>query len=60
MPISRCRFNANGQLFAYASCYDWHKGFEGHTTKGSQVFIHEVKEDEIKPKPKASTTTGRR
>uniref|UniRef100_A0A1B0FI12 mRNA export protein n=1 Tax=Glossina morsitans morsitans TaxID=37546 RepID=A0A1B0FI12_GLOMM len=26
--ITKCSFNANGQIFAYAVCYDWFKGCE--------------------------------
>lgn len=51
-PISCCAFDSRGQLFAYASSYDWHKGHEGNVqTKKNAIFLRPCFE-EMKPKPK--------
>eukprot|EP00537_Pseudo-nitzschia_pungens_P006642 CAMPEP_0172367118 /NCGR_PEP_ID=MMETSP1060-20121228/19327_1 /TAXON_ID=37318 /ORGANISM="Pseudo-nitzschia pungens, Strain cf. cingulata" /LENGTH=355 /DNA_ID=CAMNT_0013091243 /DNA_START=256 /DNA_END=1323 /DNA_ORIENTATION=- len=45
-------FNAQGNLFAYASSYDWSKG-SGFYAPGStpnEIHIHYTPDDEIKPK----------
>lgn len=58
-PITRtipcCGFNAQGNLFAYASSYDWSKGCM-HVQPGNEIFIHAVLEDEIKPKGKKTSS----
>jgi mRNA export factor len=52
-PISCASFNAHGNLFAYASSYDWSKGSAYHTPQTpDEIFVHYVVEDEIKPKNK--------
>ncbi|CAF3753528.1 unnamed protein product [Adineta steineri] len=51
-PVACCSFDARGQLFAYASSYDWHKGHEGNNqTKKNAIFLRQCFE-EMKPKPK--------
>jgi len=30
LPISCCHFNAEGNIFAYAVCYDWYQGSSGY------------------------------
>ena len=51
-PISSCAFESRGQLFAYASSYDWHKGHEGNSpTKKNAIFLRPCF-DEIKPRTK--------
>ncbi|VEU39927.1 unnamed protein product [Pseudo-nitzschia multistriata] len=50
--ISCAAFNAQGNLFAYASSYDWSKG-SGFYAPGStpnEIFIHYTPDEEIKPK----------
>jgi mRNA export factor len=44
-------FNAQGNLFAYASSYDWSKG-SAYYAPGTpnEIYIHYTTEDEIKPK----------
>ena len=60
-PIDRtipcAAFNKQGNLFAYASSYDWSKGCTYvPPSPGNDIFIHSVMEDEIRPKgSKAST-----
>ena len=46
-------FSEQGNLFAYASSYDWSKG-SMHLQPGNEIFIHVVVEDEIRPKNKKS------
>ncbi|KAG9510625.1 mRNA export factor, partial [Fragariocoptes setiger] len=54
--VTRCCFNARGEVFAYAIGYDWSKGYEHATpAKKNRIFLHECYED-LKPKAKASTT----
>lgn len=53
LPIPACAFNKDGDLFAYASSYDWSKGMEHAPPKGNEmIFVHCVKPDSVKPKPK--------
>ncbi|XP_060525408.1 protein Rae1 [Cylas formicarius] len=49
-PISRCAFNHNGQIFAYAVSYDWSKGHEFYNTqKKNYIFLRSCY-DELKPR----------
>lgn len=49
-PITKCCFNSNGQIFAYALGYDWSKGYEYHTpTKKTSIYLHPCFE-ELKPR----------
>jgi mRNA export factor len=48
-------FNAQGNLFAYASSYDWSKG-SMHVQQGNEIFIHYVQEEEIRPKAKKASS----
>ena len=51
-PITATKFNAKGDLFAYAIGYDWSKGFEHNQTSiPKKVYVHRVQEMDIKPKP---------
>jgi mRNA export factor len=44
-------FNAHGNLFAYASSYDWSKGSSFYAPgTPNEIYIHPTAEDEIKPK----------
>jgi mRNA export factor len=57
-------FNMQGNMFAYASSYDWSKG-STNVQQGNEIFIHYVLEDEILPKAKkvsssSSTSTFKR
>jgi mRNA export factor len=54
--ISCANFNVHGNLFAYASSYDWSKGSTFHTpSTPDEIFVHYVSEDECKPKNKKGT-----
>jgi len=37
--ITCCTFDSRGQLFAYASSYDWHKGHEGNNQQKKKYDI---------------------
>jgi mRNA export factor len=52
-PIPCAAFNAQGNLFAYASSYDWSMG-SSHYAPGTlnEIFVHYTTEDEIQPKGK--------
>eukprot|EP00934_Nitzschia_sp_Nitz4_P007258 Nitzschia sp. Nitz4//scaffold196_size54656//20931//22071//NITZ4_006638-RA/size54656-augustus-gene-0.35-mRNA-1//1//CDS//3329540423//7248//frame0 len=52
-PIPCAAFNAQGNLFAYASSYDWSKGHQ-YNTPGSpnEIWVHYTPDDEIRPKAK--------
>ncbi|CAF3522790.1 unnamed protein product [Rotaria sp. Silwood1] len=50
--ITCCAFDSRGQLFGYASSYDWHKGHEGNIqSKKNVIFLRQCFE-EMKPKQK--------
>ncbi|KAG8231511.1 hypothetical protein J437_LFUL011549 [Ladona fulva] len=52
-PITRCCFNSNGQIFAYAVSYDWSKGHEFYSQlKKNYIFLRSCFE-ELKPRSKA-------
>ena len=56
-PIQRsipcAAFNAQGNLFAYASSYDWSKGSSFHSPGDqNEIYIHYTPDTEIKPKNK--------
>ncbi|XP_050402940.1 mRNA export factor [Patella vulgata] len=52
-PITCCNFNAQGNIFAYASSYDWSKGHEGYDPQKMKphVFLRSCFE-ELKPSTK--------
>ena len=52
--ISCASFNAQGNLFAYGSSYDWSKG-SMNVQPGNEIYVHYVAEEEIRPKGKKST-----
>lgn len=59
-PITACKFNATGELFAYAVSYDWSKGHEGnHPSLPKSIMIHKVNESEVKPKAASNQRTRR-
>lgn len=51
-PITSCAFDSRGQLFAYASSYDWHRGHEGNNPAKKNVIYLRPCFEEMKPKPK--------
>jgi len=51
--ISCAEFNSPGNLFAYASSYDWSKGSSVYAPgTANEIYIHYTPDEEIKPKPK--------
>uniref|UniRef100_A0AAY5KQI3 Rae1 protein homolog n=1 Tax=Esox lucius TaxID=8010 RepID=A0AAY5KQI3_ESOLU len=51
-PITACCFNSNGNIFAYASSYDWSKGHEYYNPqKKNYIFLRNAAE-ELKPRNK--------
>lgn len=53
-PISATAFNQNGNIFAYAVSYDWHKGhqYANPPNTPNKIFLHAAKDDEVKRRPK--------
>ena|SRR3990167_4204630 len=50
-PITATKFSATGNVYAYATGYDWHRGSEGYEQhKQNHIYIHPVQESEIKNK----------
>lgn len=53
--ISSTDFNRNGMVFAYASSYDWSKGFTGHQPNSqNKIMLHPITGDECKPRKAAA------
>lgn len=51
-PVAACGFNHNGNIFAYASSYDWSKGHEFYNPqKKNYIFLRNAAE-ELKPRNK--------
>jgi len=60
-PVVAGKFNAPGDLYAYAVSYDWSKGHEGnHPSLPKALMIHRVQEAEVKPKQGGSNQRTRR
>jgi mRNA export factor len=53
--ISAAQFNTQGNMFAYASSYDWSKG-SMNLQPGNDIFIHPVVEEEVRPKGKSKSS----
>jgi len=51
-PIPSAAFNKRGDMFAYASSYDWSKGKE-QAQQVNEIFIHSVSDKDIKPRKKS-------
>lgn len=59
-PVTSGKFNAPGDMFAYAVSYDWSKGHEGNTPGlPKQIMLHKVQEAEVKPKQASNSRTRR-
>lgn len=53
--ISRASFNTQGNLFAYASSYDWSQGSSQYAPgTPNEIWLHYVLDEEVKPKGKKS------
>ncbi|RQX75458.1 mRNA export protein, partial [Toxoplasma gondii CAST] len=55
--VTDVKFNPTGNnLLAYAVSYDWSKGpDQQELNKGHQVYVHMVKDEDIRPRPKTTT-----
>jgi mRNA export factor len=53
--ISAAKFNAQGNMFAYASSYDWSQGYRNPQEPGNDIFVHNVLDEEVRPKNKKSS-----
>jgi mRNA export factor len=52
-PITSCRFNRDGSIFAYAFSYDWSKGYEFYKKdEKSFILLTSLKPEEVIPKKK--------
>ncbi|KAI9664440.1 MAG: RNA export factor gle2 [Bathelium mastoideum] len=50
--ISATTFNRNGNIFAYAVSYDWHKGYAHNNPQyPNKIMLHPITGDECKPRP---------
>ncbi|GFH05583.1 WD_REPEATS_REGION domain-containing protein [Haematococcus lacustris] len=61
-PIPCSSFNKDGSLYAYAVSYDWSRGYSDYQPQQMKntILLHQVKEDEVKAKPKAATSVAGR
>lgn len=50
--ISACKFNANGNIFAYAESYDWAQGVDGFKQQQNLLLLRQVPDEDIKSKKK--------
>lgn len=54
-PITATAFNRQGNIFAYAACYDWSQGYQKNLpTNKTQIMLHSVNQEEVKPRPKTT------
>ncbi|KAL4655258.1 mRNA export factor-like isoform X2 [Arapaima gigas] len=51
-PITACSFNSNGNIFAYASSYDWSKGHEFYNPQKKNHIFLRCASEELKPRNK--------
>eukprot|EP00919_Chromeraceae_sp_WS-2016_P081540 GHVR01192560.1.p1 GENE.GHVR01192560.1~~GHVR01192560.1.p1 ORF type:complete len:412 (-),score=85.46 GHVR01192560.1:124-1359(-) len=51
-PVVCCSFSSDGNIFAYASGYDWHKGHQSHNNCPNKLLIMRVTDDAVQPKQK--------
>jgi mRNA export factor len=52
-PITAAAFSHDSTIFAYASCYDWHKGIDGlNPASPKQVYLHSCTPQELQKRPK--------
>lgn len=59
-PVTVGKFNATGDMYAYAVSYDWSKGHEAnYMNLPKSIMIHKVQEDDVKPKPKPNSNQRR-
>lgn len=60
-PVTAGKFNAVGDMFAYAVGYDWSKGHESnHSSLPKSIMLHKVQEAEVRPKQGTANQRSRR
>ena len=56
-PVVSTAYNHTGTIFAYAVAYDWSKGYTGMASgMMNKVFLHACKDEEVKKRPKVTTS----
>eukprot|EP00747_Dinoflagellata_sp_TGD_P185919 gnl/TRDRNA2_/TRDRNA2_42711_c0_seq1.p1 gnl/TRDRNA2_/TRDRNA2_42711_c0~~gnl/TRDRNA2_/TRDRNA2_42711_c0_seq1.p1 ORF type:complete len:355 (+),score=66.52 gnl/TRDRNA2_/TRDRNA2_42711_c0_seq1:149-1213(+) len=59
-PVTCGKFNAQGDMYAYAVSYDWSKGHEFNSPQlPKKIYLHRVLENEVKPKAGSNVRTRR-
>jgi len=59
-PVTAGKFNAQGDMFAYAVSYDWSKGHEhNHPSLPKGVMVHKIQAAEVTPKQGSNQRTRR-
>jgi len=59
-PVTAGKFNAPGDMYAYAVSYDWSKGHEGNSPQLPRaIMLHRIQESEVKPKQGSNQRTRR-
>lgn len=59
-PVTAGKFNAAGNMYAYAVSYDWSKGHEANSPQLPKgIMLHSVQEAEVKPKQGSNQRTRR-
>ena len=50
LPVTECRFNHDGTVVAYSTCYDWSRGHAEHNpqTAKTHILLHESLDTEVK------------
>jgi len=60
-PLTAGKFNAPGDMYAYAVSYDWSKGHEqNHPSLPKGVLVHKVQATEVQPKAGSANQRAKR
>ncbi|CAE7680634.1 RAE1 [Symbiodinium sp. CCMP2592] len=60
-PLTSGKFNAPGDMYAYAVSYDWSKGHEqNHPSLPKGVLVHKVQATEVQPKAGSANQRAKR
>lgn len=52
LPITKCAFNKDGNIFAYAVSYDWSNGHEYYNAQNKNYIFLRSCFDDLKPRQK--------
>eukprot|EP01100_Stratorugosa_tubuloviscum_P014669 TRINITY_DN799_c0_g1_i2.p1 TRINITY_DN799_c0_g1~~TRINITY_DN799_c0_g1_i2.p1 ORF type:complete len:361 (-),score=141.39 TRINITY_DN799_c0_g1_i2:68-1096(-) len=47
LPITCCKFNREGKVFAYSMSYDWSQGYDGFKSDKVSIFAYAVSENDL-------------